>query len=281
MDYYDDYSYHYRKRLYRRKSPMDSPPKLSREALVLQNNAYQLQLQRYKIFKEQNPETGNFDLTLEFSDGKKLYVHKFHIISVSETLNAMLSDRWSNNGDETVKIESYSSENFFQFLSFLYSGGCDLTNENVFQLTDMAEFYGIQTLRDFCDSFLSNMEYTMENFFDMLELQERYSLKDFNESLQYFFGSNLKVLIDAQKFLTLKKSVIKLLSSFKRPSDHEESFFKAVYKWAEGQALIKQPVSVEQDFSMDDAIKNELSEILPLIKFAHMKYESVKSLIGM
>jgi hypothetical protein len=196
MDYYDDYSCAYRKIQNRTKSQ----PKFSRETLVLQNNAYQLQLQRYEIFKEQNPETGNFDLTLEFSDGKKLYVHKFHIISVSETLNAMLSDRWSNNGDEVVKIESYSSENFFQFLCFLYSGGCDLTNENVFQLTDMAEFYGIQTLRDFCDSFLSKMECTMENFFDMLELQERYSLKDFNESLQYFFGRNFKALIGAQKF---------------------------------------------------------------------------------
>uniref|UniRef100_A0AC35FGD0 BTB domain-containing protein n=1 Tax=Panagrolaimus sp. PS1159 TaxID=55785 RepID=A0AC35FGD0_9BILA len=267
MDY-EDHNHDYR-----------SLQNLPGKTLVLQKNVYQLQLQRYEIFKEQNPETGNFDLTLEFVDGKKIYVHKFLIISVSETLNAMLSDRWSNNDDRTVKIEAYSSDNFFQFLSFLYSGGCDLTDENIFQLTDMAEFYGIQTLRDFCDSYLSKMKCTLENFFDMLEFQERYSLNDFNKSLECFFGRNLKELIKVQKFLTLKKSVIKILSSFTRPSDSEEDFFKAVYKWAEGQALIKHAVCDEQDFNTDDTTKNELSEILPLIKFAHMKYESVKSLI--
>uniref|UniRef100_A0A914QF96 Uncharacterized protein n=1 Tax=Panagrolaimus davidi TaxID=227884 RepID=A0A914QF96_9BILA len=34
------------------------------------NNLYQMQLQRYEIYKAQNPEDGNFDLTLEFRDGK-------------------------------------------------------------------------------------------------------------------------------------------------------------------------------------------------------------------
>lgn len=72
MDLFDDY---YRKRQKRTKSP----PKLSREALVLQNNAYQLQLQRYEIFKKQNPETGNFDLTFEFSDGK-VCLHLYYFI---------------------------------------------------------------------------------------------------------------------------------------------------------------------------------------------------------
>uniref|UniRef100_A0A914RAU0 BTB domain-containing protein n=1 Tax=Panagrolaimus davidi TaxID=227884 RepID=A0A914RAU0_9BILA len=260
--------------------PISKPSQTLRgKTLVSQNNAYQLQLQRYEIFKEQNPETGNFDLTLEFVDGKKLYVHKFFIISVSETLNAMLSDRWSKNDDRAVKIEAYSSDNFFQFLSFLYSGDCDLTDENIFQLTDMAEFYGIQTLRDFCDSYLSKMECILENFFDMLELQERYSLKGLIVSLEHFFGTNVKELVNVQKFLTLKKSGVKLLSSFKRLSNSEEDFFKAVYKWAEGQTLINHAVCDEQDFNMNDAIKNELSEILPLVKFARMKYEFVKSLI--
>uniref|UniRef100_A0AC35FFZ2 BTB domain-containing protein n=1 Tax=Panagrolaimus sp. PS1159 TaxID=55785 RepID=A0AC35FFZ2_9BILA len=118
------------------------------------NNLYKMQLQRYEIYKAQIHEDGNFDLTLEFGDGKKLYVHKFHITSVSETLDVMLSSRWSTN-DKVVKVEDYSYDDFFIFVSFLYSGKCDLTNENILRITDMAEYYDVSTLKNYCDLFLS------------------------------------------------------------------------------------------------------------------------------
>uniref|UniRef100_A0AC35FXB7 BTB domain-containing protein n=1 Tax=Panagrolaimus sp. PS1159 TaxID=55785 RepID=A0AC35FXB7_9BILA len=96
---------------------------------------WNLQQERFKFFKSQNAETSNFDVTFEIG-GKKLFAHRFILMPVSEYLNAMLSDRWSNK-NEMIKIESFTYDNFYQFLCFFYSGSCDVTKENIFQLIDM------------------------------------------------------------------------------------------------------------------------------------------------
>uniref|UniRef100_A0AC34FAQ3 BTB domain-containing protein n=1 Tax=Panagrolaimus sp. ES5 TaxID=591445 RepID=A0AC34FAQ3_9BILA len=268
--YYDDDYYRKRKR----------NPEISRETLTLQNNVYKMQLQRYEIFKAQDPETGDFDFTLEFGE-KKIYIHKFVVTPVSETLNAMFSVRWNKTGNNKMVIHDYSYDEFFQFICFIYSGGCDLTKENIFELTDMAEFYGVQTLKEYCDYFLSKIRYEKETFYNMVEFEERYTLKGLNESLQSYFSSyNMKLLIEGDDFVTLDKRIVKRLSTFKRSSDYEEDFLKAVFNWAQHQALTKQTAAGDEKNDMKEAVKKEFSAILPQIKFSKVNFDYLKDFIA-
>uniref|UniRef100_A0A914Q825 BTB domain-containing protein n=1 Tax=Panagrolaimus davidi TaxID=227884 RepID=A0A914Q825_9BILA len=172
-----------------------------------------MQQERFKFFKSQNVETGNFDVTFEI-EGKKLFAHRFILMPVSEYLNAMLSDRWSNKND-IIKIESFTYDNFYQFLCFLYSGSCNLTNENVFQLIDMGEFYGVSFFKDNCDRyFQSNMGiFTYENYEEMFEFSQKYSLIKMQSALKAFICSNFDKITKAEKLFSYEKPFMDLFSS--------------------------------------------------------------------
>uniref|UniRef100_A0A914ZCZ9 BTB domain-containing protein n=1 Tax=Panagrolaimus superbus TaxID=310955 RepID=A0A914ZCZ9_9BILA len=108
----------------------------------LNEYAYKMQMDRFKVFKEQDREKGHLDVAFEI-EGKKLHVNKYLLTTASEPLNAWLSDRWSTK-DEVIKIEDYSFDCFYEFIQFIYTGRCDLSSENVFKMVDMAEFYNGQ-----------------------------------------------------------------------------------------------------------------------------------------
>uniref|UniRef100_A0AC35FEB4 BTB domain-containing protein n=1 Tax=Panagrolaimus sp. PS1159 TaxID=55785 RepID=A0AC35FEB4_9BILA len=183
----------------------------------------------------------------------------------------MLSSRLSTN-DKVVKVEDYSYDDFFVFVSFLYSGKCNLTNENILRITDMAEYYGVSTLKNYCDLFLSKMSYTETNVFDMIEFGQRYSLPYFNESLRIYYFDEFDALMRGEKFLTLKHSCIELLAAMQRHSWHrEEQFFEAVCKWAKHQILLRKE-SEESAVCLPEEVKEELIEIIPHIKFKAMSF---------
>uniref|UniRef100_A0A914PWT4 BTB domain-containing protein n=1 Tax=Panagrolaimus davidi TaxID=227884 RepID=A0A914PWT4_9BILA len=219
---------------------------------------YKMQQERFNIFKSQDHENGHFDVTFEIN-GKKLFANKFILTPVSETLKAMLSDRWSNK-DEAVKIEDYSYDNFYEFLHFLYAGICDLTNENVFKLTDMAEYYGVPFLKEYCERFLSKIKYNVGNIEEMLEFAEKYSLDRMNGALQYFFSRNLENVISNKRFLSYKKPFVEFLSTIDHCS--KEKIFEAVYKWTEHQMMM-QSTEKNQKFNFLEAVKNKLITEFP------------------
>uniref|UniRef100_A0A914PJ98 BTB domain-containing protein n=1 Tax=Panagrolaimus davidi TaxID=227884 RepID=A0A914PJ98_9BILA len=103
---------------------------------------YDFTMQRFEIFKSQDPKIGDFDVTFEIN-GKKLFANKFILRSVSSTFDTMLSDRWSKP-NESIKIEGYCFDDFKEFLMFLYSGECTLTEDNIAAMIDIAEFFVVK-----------------------------------------------------------------------------------------------------------------------------------------
>uniref|UniRef100_A0AC34G5B8 BTB domain-containing protein n=1 Tax=Panagrolaimus sp. ES5 TaxID=591445 RepID=A0AC34G5B8_9BILA len=128
---------------------------------------YELQMERFEVFKTQDPENEHFDGVFEFN-GKKLYANKFMICSISSTFNSMLSKRWTKP-DEPIIIQEYSYDDFKQLLTFIYSGECSLTADNIFAMVDIAEFYGILLLKKYCEEFLADVKLDAKNVFGYRE----------------------------------------------------------------------------------------------------------------
>uniref|UniRef100_A0A914PG01 BTB domain-containing protein n=1 Tax=Panagrolaimus davidi TaxID=227884 RepID=A0A914PG01_9BILA len=223
--------------------------------------------ERFKMFQSQNQETGFFDVTFDI-EGKLIHAHKFMLASVSEVLKRMVSDTW-NNGDP-ITIKAYSFKDFYEFLKFIYSGKCSFTDENIFAIVDLSEFYQVKSLQHKCDQFLSKKEYTAKNVLVILKALSNYSLPLFEKSLCKAVKENGINLVESDGFTeTSKESVMKIVK-FKYKIVSEENLFEKIYEWAENQAQRKKEQSNEKIFNMNDAIKSELTEILPYIQFKNM-----------
>uniref|UniRef100_A0A914PQZ7 BTB domain-containing protein n=1 Tax=Panagrolaimus davidi TaxID=227884 RepID=A0A914PQZ7_9BILA len=220
----------------------------------------------FEIFKAQNPE--DFDVAFEI-DGKKLYADKSRLTKISPTFKSMLSDRWISK-DETVKIETYGYKNFKEFITFIYSGECSLNNKNIFDMIDIAEFYGVKTFKNACVEYLSKMEYISENVFELFELSDKYSLLKLKESINAFICKNFWNLLKSESYKCLSKPLMKtIVASFSNTLRMEE-FFEAVFKWAEFRALKEE---LDENLNVQETIKQDLAEMLQFFKFDQMSIE--------
>uniref|UniRef100_A0AC34FNN5 BTB domain-containing protein n=1 Tax=Panagrolaimus sp. ES5 TaxID=591445 RepID=A0AC34FNN5_9BILA len=235
-----------------------------------------MQNQRFKVFKSQDLETGRFDVTFEL-DGKKLYAHQFILTSVSETMDAWLSTRWTTK-DEVIKISDYSFNDFYEFLRFLYSGDCKITDENVFVFIDMAEFYGVSVLECFCDDYLKNFKITLNNVEEMFEFSQKYSLHNFERTIKKYIFDLSEDLLAAENFLNFQKSFVKFFyDSFARPYFREKAF-NAVYEWAKYQ-VTQRAEKNDSNFNLTEAIKSELSTIISIEQFRYMNFDFLMNFV--
>uniref|UniRef100_A0A914QWX9 BTB domain-containing protein n=1 Tax=Panagrolaimus davidi TaxID=227884 RepID=A0A914QWX9_9BILA len=214
-------------------------------------------------FKSQDPDL--FDIVFDF-EGKKLYADKLILSINSSTFKSMLSDRWISKND-SIKIETYKFDDFKELLTYIYSGKCNITNENISRILDMSEFYQIEDLKKLCDEFLSKMEVNLSNIIQLFETLNKYPLIQMKKTIQTFIFQNFETLLKSDEFLNAKKSVVKEIIALGQTfAIKYEEMFQAAYEWSENQAIKKQKESTDKNFNMNDAIKVEMQEFLPYIQ---------------
>uniref|UniRef100_A0A914QXR1 BTB domain-containing protein n=1 Tax=Panagrolaimus davidi TaxID=227884 RepID=A0A914QXR1_9BILA len=167
-----------------------------------------MQLKKFELFKSQNLENGHFDVAFEI-DGKLLYAHKYDLVSASETLSAMLSDRWRIKNDP-VKIESFSYYIFYQFCCFIYSGECELNMKIVAKIVDASEFFDVEFLKNYCEDFLMENKKNIneKNIYEFCELVQKYRFERFGGYICDTIHRNFYILIRDKDFINLSKSQI-------------------------------------------------------------------------
>uniref|UniRef100_A0A914PP13 BTB domain-containing protein n=1 Tax=Panagrolaimus davidi TaxID=227884 RepID=A0A914PP13_9BILA len=231
-------------------------------------NLYEMQLQIFEAFKAQNPEM--FDVVFEI-EGKKLYAEKLRLSIVSTTFNSMLSDRWISKND-VIPIKDYSFNDFKEFLTFIYSGECQLSDKNILTMIDIAEFYQVNSFKKYCDYYMSNVEHNLKNVFKAFEISNRYpNLEEMKRSLKGFVKQNFEEFVKCKRFLKADKSVIEEFASLQSKRIPKEEIFKAVYEWVEYQVVKKQEELNEENFNKNDAIKAEITPFLSNFEFNKMK----------
>uniref|UniRef100_A0A914PNB3 BTB domain-containing protein n=1 Tax=Panagrolaimus davidi TaxID=227884 RepID=A0A914PNB3_9BILA len=220
-------------------------------------------------FKSQDLEL--IDIVFEI-EGKKLYADKLILSMNSSTFKSMLSDRWISKND-SIKIETYKYEDFKELLRFIYSGKCNITNENILTILDMSEFYQIEDLKELCDEYLSKMELNLSNIIQLFEISNKYSLIQTKKPIQTFIFQNYANSAEFDGFLNAEKYVAKeIIAVGQTFAIKYEEMFQAAFEWSENQAIKKQKEANVENFNINDAIKVEMEEFLPFIKFNQMEH---------
>ena len=155
-----------------------------------------------------------------------MYAHKFVVGSISDIFRSMFSDRWSSENLLQIKTSTY--EIFKELLTFAYSQACNLTDENVFDVADLAEFYNFSELMTYCDNYFLKMEITPKNIFCLHDFACKYSLKSFKARIEPLIRNNIQFLIKASGFLDASKKFVEMVVNLPRDQLNEEELFKAV-----------------------------------------------------
>uniref|UniRef100_A0A914Q3M9 BTB domain-containing protein n=1 Tax=Panagrolaimus davidi TaxID=227884 RepID=A0A914Q3M9_9BILA len=227
---------------------------------------YELSMETFEVFKAQDPENGYFDVVFQIQ-GEKLYAHKLILCRVSPTFKSMLSNQLTIF-DEPISIENYTLEDFKEFLTFIYSCQCQLSKENIFSIIDAAEFYCVQRFKTICEEFLTKSELNLENIYQMIQISNKYLLAKFNKLVIKFASKNISTFLKNEQFYGLKKCTLKKILELSDKTKDQEVVFEAVYKWAEIQA--KENFETDSGMDLNDAIKKQISDLLPFINFQNM-----------
>uniref|UniRef100_A0A914XS47 BTB domain-containing protein n=1 Tax=Panagrolaimus superbus TaxID=310955 RepID=A0A914XS47_9BILA len=207
-------------------SSSDGNTGYNREGTDLLRTFRTMQNERYKIFQQQDIDKGRFDVTFEI-EGKKLYVHSIFLTSLSEPMDSWLSDRWTTK-DEVVKIEAYSYDEFYEFLTFVYTSECKLTDKNIVKMTDVAEFYDVQCLKELCDEFLAKKEMTVETIDELFDFARKYSLPKLRNSVRSFFWNHYEIMCKFDAFIYFEKPFVAYLLAVDISLYKKEILFEGV-----------------------------------------------------
>uniref|UniRef100_A0A914PQ78 BTB domain-containing protein n=1 Tax=Panagrolaimus davidi TaxID=227884 RepID=A0A914PQ78_9BILA len=169
-----------------------------------------IQPQLEAAFKSQDPDL--FDIVFDIK-GKKLYADKLILSINSSTFKTMLSDRWISKNN-SIKIDAFKFDDFKELLTFIYSGECNITNENILTILDMAEFYQIEDLKELCDEYLSTIELNLSNIYKWSENQAIKKQQLSNDETFDIKDAIKTEMHELLPYLQFKKMKLKFLNEF-------------------------------------------------------------------
>ena len=151
------------------------------------------------------------------------------LTGASGPFNAMFSERWATN-DGPIPIKNYSFEEFKEFLSFIYFFDCQLSEENIIAMVDMAEYYQVPECTEFCDDFLSTeIEITLENGLKMFEFAKRYpSLTKFQIVIDRFMMEEYVDVLESDELLNIGKATFQAVIDLPQANVLQEKIFVTV-----------------------------------------------------
>uniref|UniRef100_A0AC35F755 BTB domain-containing protein n=1 Tax=Panagrolaimus sp. PS1159 TaxID=55785 RepID=A0AC35F755_9BILA len=177
--------------------------------------------ERLQLFKSQDLHNGFFDVVFDV-EGKEIHANKILLAPLSSPLKEMFSEL----NHESFKID-FLYNDFFQFLIFLYSGRCDINEENIVAMVKMAALYEVEDLRKECDEFLFSIRYSSKNVFYYFEELHAFHLPNFEDAVFQFFFKCITTL-DSPEFMELKlETVHDLISTFVELQVFSEEIFTA------------------------------------------------------
>lgn len=114
-----------------------------------------------------------------------------------------------------INIFNFDSDIVEIFINYIYTGKCNLNDDNVYDIFKISHFYEINKLQDACKDYLIK-NLNINNAIDSLKLAniELYDLKLFKKQVKKFIKDNERCLIYDKSYIDYLMSTIKMKNAY-------------------------------------------------------------------
>lgn len=174
------------------------------------------------------------DFFFEFSDSKKIHVHKKLLSDLSPVFAAMFSGDWLEKTHTTITDASYDS--FKQFIRMSYEGKITISSNTVYEIVNLSTKYFMATraLWAGCESYLIQC-LNIENVIEHLDFAILHSLEDLKDAcVQFIIGDFVKFMDATSSFNFGHASLANIMAklSDRKQSKHLERVHCFCIQWA-------------------------------------------------
>lgn len=202
----------------------------------------------------------------EFIIGHKKTIFNAHKLILAISSPVFAHDLYiSKSGMNNLIMLDRSSENFKDFINFIYTGVLEITLGNIVDLLDLSEDFGITILTKKCEIFMKEgYGIKKENVMKLWDRTSFNKLPNLELICFKIFQENATELLDSIEFLQISHSTLGKIAGMEMLSCKEIKLFKAVNKWSEFQCK-KNRLNITSENK-----RTFIGEILSKIRFGGM-----------
>ena len=228
----------------------------SSKKTVLQRNAYMFDNELMS------------DVAFTCGESSRIFhAHKYVLATSSAVFYAMFYGDLAQE-ESTICLTDAEEESFEEFLRFLYTDDCKITQDNAIGVLYLAEKYLISSLTARCCKTLT-VSITRDNVFVMLEQAIHFDEKTLEAKCWDVVSKNTLECTNAEAFCNICSQTLKKLLMKDTLAITEVDLFKAVLRWADNECA-RQGVRIEDDKM---ARRRVLGDSVYEIRFLEMSQE--------
>ena len=205
------------------------------------------------------------DVTFKVQD-ERFKAHKLVMASASSVFYAMFYGSVAEKRSEIEIVDCPNSEDFTEFLKFVYTEELSLTWDNVFAVAYLAKKYYIPSLTDQCCQFLLR-SLTMKNVLSVLNRCTADDQQEMAKECLRLITVRIRELSRTQDFLELSRDSLKAILELDVLDMEEVDLFLAVDKWCKHQ------LEREERDVTPEAKREIFREVSYLVRFPAMSLD--------
>nr|CAB3259905.1 kelch-like protein 20 [Phallusia mammillata] len=162
---------------------------------------------------------------------------------VSNYFRRMFTVEMREKYEGIVKIKQISCQRLANLIEFIYSGKITITEENVIEILDDAEYTEIEVLKAKCSAFLLNVV-SADNCLKLRAYAQRYNLDELTNKTNQSIVENLNDVVQDEDFTQLDFDDVSFILD-KRNKNFEEAAFTGIVKWVNHNPLQREELFVK------------------------------------
>ncbi|XP_077992093.1 kelch-like protein 24 [Glandiceps talaboti] len=203
--------------------------------------------------------------------GSTFVAHRAILCACSPYFEASFKSGMAESKKFVHDLEFIIPNAFERILNYMYTGSIILTENDVEDIMQGADYLAMEEVRELCTSFFMKVKIKVGNCFDLRQIADRYDIKPLKTKMSVYIQSNFHDIIKSERYLTLGvEDFVKFLQNQDNIVEivkngeivvGEESLLDVIIKWVGyGEDRIHHIVAVLADCVRLEVIQTDILE---------------------